>query len=363
MELNSQPTSEVVLSVTPSDASEIMASPNTMTFTQGNWADVQVITVTGVFDGVSDGDQLAEIELSVVVGSSADEYDDVSSSVVDVTIFDVACESSEECCPLLSTPTPTPSVDFAIGDEVSGDLSVVGEIDIWDFYAESGSPINIYMWTPLDGVYVDTLIRLRDPNSREIAANDDRSSAVDQAFRDGVLSVEPTGRYNSAILLFNPSESGVYSLSAGSYANRGQGDYLIKVTCAPPPPPIEVLPILVGEEVSGDLTRSGETDEWTFEAIAGSFVTIYMWTPVGGISVDTYLRLRNPEGVQVAYNDDNNAAVIRAYEDGLLDVEPVGRFNSAIIEHTILTTGTYTIVADSYRNDGIGDYRIKLIIP
>ena len=363
VELNSQPTSEVVLSVTPSDASEIMASPNTMTFTQGNWADVQVITVTGVFDGVSDGDQLAEIELSVVVGSSADEYDDVSSSVVDVTIFDVACESSEECCPLLSTPTPTPSVDFAIGDEVSGDLSVVGEIDIWDFYAESGSPINIYMWTPLDGVYVDTLIRLRDPNSREIAANDDRSSAVDQAFRDGVLSVEPTGRYNSAILLFNPSESGVYSLSAGSYANRGQGDYLIKVTCAPPPPPIEVLPILVGEEVSGDLTRSGETDEWTFEAIAGSFVTIYMWTPVGGISVDTYLRLRNPEGVQVAYNDDNNAAVIRAYEDGLLDVEPVGRFNSAIIEHTILTTGTYTIVADSYRNDGIGDYRIKLIIP
>ena len=334
-----------------------------MTFTQGNWADVQVITVTGVFDGVSDGDQLAEIELSVVVGSSADEYDDVSSSVVDVTIFDVACESSEECCPLLSTPTPTPSVDFAIGDEVSGDLSVVGEIDIWDFYAESGSPINIYMWTPLDGVYVDTLIRLRDPNSREIAANDDRSSAVDQAFRDGVLSVEPTGRYNSAILLFNPSESGVYSLSAGSYANRGQGDYLIKVTCAPPPPPIEVLPILVGEEVSGDLTRSGETDEWTFEAIAGSSVTIYMWTPVGGISVDTYLRLRNPEGVQVAYNDDNNAAVIRAYEDGLLDVEPVGRFNSAIIEHTILTTGTYTIVADSYRNDGIGDYRIKLIIP
>ena len=134
-------------------------------------------------------------------------------------------------------------------------------------------------------------------------------------------------------------------------------------TCAPPPPPIEVLPILVGEEVSGDLTRSGETDEWTFEAIAGSSVTIYMWTPVGGISVDTYLRLRNPEGVQVAYNDDNNAAVIRAYEDGLLDVEPVGRFNSAIIEHTILTTGTYTIVADSYRNDGIGDYRIKLIIP
>ena len=65
----------------------------------------------------------------------------------------------------------------------------------------------------------------------------------------------------------------------------------------------------------------------------------------------------------MAYNDDNNAAVIRAYEDGLLDVEPVGRFNSAIIEHPIPTTGTYTIVADSYRNDGIGDYRIKLLIP
>ena len=88
-----------------------------------------------------------------------------------------------------------------------------------------------------------------------------------------------------------------------------------------------------------------------------------MWTPVGGTFVDTYLRLKNPEGTQVAYNDDNSSAVNRAYEDGLLDVEPVGRYNSAIIGHPILTTGIYTIVADSYRNDGIGDYRIKLLIP
>ena len=297
----------------------------------------------------------------MVEGLSADEYDNVGSSVVDVTIFDVACESSEGCC--VSPSTPTSSVDFIIGEEESGNLSVVGEIDIWDFYAESGSPVHIYMWTPVDGVYVDTLIRLRDPNGREVAANDDRSSAVQQAFSDGILSVEPFGSYNSAILLFNPSETGVYSLYAGSYANRGQGDYLIKVTCAPPPPPIDVLPILVGEEVSSDLTRSGETDEWTFEAIAGSSATIYMWTPVGGTFVDTYLRLKNPEGTQVAYNDDNSSAVNRAYEDGLLDVEPVGRYNSAIIGHPILTTGIYTIVADSYRNDGIGDYRIKLLIP
>ena len=257
--LNSQPTSEVVLALTPSDSSELTASPNTATFTQNDWTDAQVITVSGVFDGISDGNQLAEIEISVVEGSSADEYGNVGSSVVDVTIFDVACDDSEGCCASPSTPTPAPSVDFIIGEEVSGNLSVVGEIDIWDFYAESGSPVHIYMWTPVDGVYVDTLIRLRDPNGREVAANDDRSSAVQQAFSDGILSVEAFGSYNSAILLFNPSETGVYSLYAGSYANRGQGDYLIKVTCAPPPPPIDVLPILVGEEVSSDLTRSGET--------------------------------------------------------------------------------------------------------
>ncbi len=123
------------------------------------------------------------------------------------------------------------------------------------------------------------------------------------------------------------------------------------------------MPILVGEEDSSDLTRSGDTDEGTFGAIAGSSVTIYMWTPVGGRYVDTYLRLRNPDGVQVTYNDDDNAAVVRAYEDGLLDVEPVGWFNSAIIEHPIMATGMYRIVADSYMNDGIGDYRIKLIMP
>jgi len=361
--LNSQPTSEVVLALTPSDLSELTTSPNTVTFTQNDWADRRIITVSGVFDGVNDGTQLAEIEISVIESSSADEYDNVGSSVVEVTIFDVACESSEGCCASPSAPTPAPSVDFIIGEEVSGDLSVVGEIDIWEFYAESESRVDIYMWTPLDGVHVDTLVRLRDPDGREVASNDDRSSAVEQAFTEGILSVEPFGPYNSAILRFNLSETGVYSLYAGSYANRDQGDYLFKVVCALPPPPIEVLPISVGEEVSGDLTRSGETDEWIFEAIAGSSVTIYMWTPVGGRFVDTYLRLKNPEGIQVVYNDDYSSAVNRAFEDGLLDVGPTGSLNSAILEHPILTTGIYTIVADTYRNEGIGDYRIKLITP
>ncbi|MGZ0186156.1 MAG: hypothetical protein ACKVK7_09855 [Acidimicrobiales bacterium] len=72
--LGSEPASSVVVSVASSDLSEVVVSASTLTFTASNWDTPQTVVVTGVNDGLSDGDQAVDVTLSaagfdpVVVG-------------------------------------------------------------------------------------------------------------------------------------------------------------------------------------------------------------------------------------------------------------------------------------------------------
>ena len=72
--LGSEPSGDVVVSVVSSDVSEATVSASTLTFTPSNWDTPQTVTVTGVNDGLSDGDQVVDVTLSaagfepVVVG-------------------------------------------------------------------------------------------------------------------------------------------------------------------------------------------------------------------------------------------------------------------------------------------------------
>ena len=72
--LGSEPSGDVVVSVVSSDMSEVVVSASTLTFTTSNWDTPQTVTVTGVNDGLSDGDQVVDVTLSaagfepVVVG-------------------------------------------------------------------------------------------------------------------------------------------------------------------------------------------------------------------------------------------------------------------------------------------------------
>jgi hypothetical protein len=72
--LGSEPGSNVVVSVVSSDLSEAVVSASTLTFTPSNWDTPQTVVVTGVNDGLSDGDQAVDVTLSaagfdpVVVG-------------------------------------------------------------------------------------------------------------------------------------------------------------------------------------------------------------------------------------------------------------------------------------------------------
>ena len=62
--LASQPGSSVVVSVVSSDLSEASVSVSSLTFSPSNWDVPQSVTVTGVNDGLGDGDQSVNIVLS-----------------------------------------------------------------------------------------------------------------------------------------------------------------------------------------------------------------------------------------------------------------------------------------------------------
>ncbi len=102
--LNSQPSANVVLSVTSNDTSEVTVSPATLTFTQGNWNDPQTVTVTGVDDAADDGNQTVTVVVSVADGASASEYTNVPDRNVAVTNIDDDPTTQPGPGPVLLTP-------------------------------------------------------------------------------------------------------------------------------------------------------------------------------------------------------------------------------------------------------------------
>jgi WD40 repeat protein len=85
--------------------------------------------------------------------------------------------------------------------------------------------------------------------------------------------------------------------------------------------------------------RIGDQTRWTFEANAGEVVTIIMRS----IEFDTYLELYDEDNQFITENDDF---------DGL---------NSQIGPIELSRSGTYTIIARSFANQGGGAYQIEFI--
>jgi len=83
--LDSQPASDVVLTVTSSDTNEV-ATSGSLTFNSSNWDSPQTVTLTGVEDDADDGVQTISVVLSINDANSDDEFDDLADQTVTVTV-------------------------------------------------------------------------------------------------------------------------------------------------------------------------------------------------------------------------------------------------------------------------------------
>ncbi|MEE1564199.1 MAG: Calx-beta domain-containing protein [Acidimicrobiales bacterium] len=83
--LGTAPTSDVVLSVTSSDAGEVIAWPSTLTFTSTDWSTEQTVALIGIDDRLLDGEQSSTVIVATVDESSDNAFDgaiDVDVSVM-----------------------------------------------------------------------------------------------------------------------------------------------------------------------------------------------------------------------------------------------------------------------------------------
>ncbi|MGB2502766.1 MAG: lectin-like domain-containing protein, partial [Flavobacteriaceae bacterium] len=91
-----KPDSNVVLSISVDDSTEVGVSSTTLTFTPSNWNEQKMIIVTGVDDSIRDSDVTSNIVVSVVDSLSDDDYDSLSDKLIQVRNLD---DDLEACFP------------------------------------------------------------------------------------------------------------------------------------------------------------------------------------------------------------------------------------------------------------------------
>ena len=103
--LGSQPTGDVVLSLSASDSSEASVYPSSLGFGTDNWSTAQTVTITGVADTISDGSIGSTLTVAINTSSTADtKYDALSSQSVSITTND------DEASPLVTLTASSSSV-------------------------------------------------------------------------------------------------------------------------------------------------------------------------------------------------------------------------------------------------------------
>jgi uncharacterized repeat protein (TIGR01451 family) len=81
--LDRYPKADVTLTLSSSDTTEGLVAPTSLTFTQANWNQPRTITVTGVDDGIPDGNQPYTIAIAAA-GSADPAYDGINPPDVSV---------------------------------------------------------------------------------------------------------------------------------------------------------------------------------------------------------------------------------------------------------------------------------------
>lgn len=143
--LDELPSSNVVFSVTSQEQEEGLVSPSTLTFTPSNWDMPQTVVVTGVNDGLDDGDQDFLIVVSVVDNQSDSAFTALSDTPVSAVNLDNDDESEEEVEEEVVEELPACVVGFGSLSESEGStvMSESGSSDSFTFALGSEPGSNV----------------------------------------------------------------------------------------------------------------------------------------------------------------------------------------------------------------------------
>lgn len=237
-----------------------------------------------------------------------------------------------------ATPPTTADTDITYGSSVSGSIDDDTFEQRYTFNGNEGDVITIEMNADTD-TELDPFIALLDPNGVEIAFNDDTNDSLNSAIVD--FRLPETGTYTVIASRYNQADG----LTAGSYTlSVTSGDNPVVTQ----PPVVDGNELTYGSSATGTISDLNYEALYTFEGTAGDVITIEL-TAADSDSLDTIVTLRGPNNLAIASNDDIDFVG--------------GNYNSAIIDFTLPTTGTYTIIATRYNGeegDGVGEFTLAL---
>jgi parallel beta-helix repeat protein len=166
--LRSQPTSNVVIGLSSSDTGEGTVSVPQLTFTSSNWNTPRTVTITGVNDGIADGDQPYSTITAVATSADAD-YQGINPPDVSVTNNDIGASGI--------TVTPTSGL---ITTEAGGSASFTVRLN-----SQPSSNVVIGLSSSDTGEGTISVPQLTFTRSNWNAARTVTVTGVDDAITDG----------------------------------------------------------------------------------------------------------------------------------------------------------------------------------
>ena len=228
---------------------------------------------------------------------------------------------------------PTEVANGRIGDGAYG----AKDVDLYKFTVTAGDTITATTALPSGGTAMDTYLRLFNSSGTQLAFDDDSG-----------------GNYYSS-LTYTFTASGTYYIGVSGYANTAYnpkvggsgmtgstGDYRLTMDFDVSDTLAKALPVTLGptssvavyytENIGDGAYRAKDVDLYKFTVTAGDTITATTALPSGGTAMDTYLRLFNSSGTQLAFDDDSG-----------------GNYYSSLT-YTFTASGTYYIGVSGYGN-------------
>jgi hypothetical protein len=223
-------------------------------------------------------------------------------------------------------PTATPEVvaepgsSIAFGEVITGELTSDGGA-IFTFEGRAGDAVTI----TAESEDFDAFLTLSDASGSPLTTDDDSAGNLNARIENFVLPAD--GTYSISVSSFSVGSSGSFTLSLASGST----------TLEPTPLP-SGGDIALGDSVSGELSDGGSTVSYSFQGEVGQSVTITLTSE----DFDTFVRLEDPDGLEIASDDDS-----------------AGSLDSRITAFTLTENGLYSIVVESY--DGLpGSFTLTL---
>ncbi len=256
------------------------------------------------------------------------------------------------------------SIEIGVPGQIAAGQAVTGEVTGEQPAAEfalplaAGEPVTITMERL--GGNLDSFLILIGPDGRELMRNDDAAIQVGDTFMNAQIAgfVPPVaGTYTVRATRFgeqNGISTGPFRLTVTSggepLAIASPTPAAITVTATPVPPTTAGSVLRVGDVVAGEINDNQPRIPYTITLEAGQVVTFTM-ERMPDSQLDSYLILRNPNGDEVARNDDAAATVGSS------------SLNAQIADYRVSTSGTFTLEATRWQQEtgsSSGEYQLSV---